>query len=154
MKGVKTIIDMKVNENQIANWRNFKEYDKNTDSIMGTCSPSTWYPIIDNLFHTLGKSGDYVTISFDAKGACRVGGWGLAKENFVKCSAGGSTRTVSDHGIILFASSESYRRVWVTYKLLADTGPRFIIAIGYEGGTLQIRNLKVELSDHPTDYEE
>ena len=100
------------------------------------------------------KSGDYVTISFDAKGGCRVGGFGLAKENFVKCSAGGSTRTVHDHGIILYASQESYRRVWVTYKMLADTYTKLLVAIGYEGGTLQIRNLKIELSDHSTDYEE
>lgn len=42
----------------------------------------------------------------------------------------------------------------MTYKMLADTYTKLLVAIGYEWGTLQIRNLKIELSDHSTDYEE
>lgn len=154
MKGVKVTLDTKVNKNQVANWRALTNYNKEKDCVTATSAPDKWVTAINDLCPDLGKTGDYVTISFNAKGGLRIGGWNLSKNSFVKCSVGGETGALSDHGTVLYASSDKYRPVWVTYKLLQDKGPGFFVAVGMSGGTLQIRNIKVELSDHPTDYEE
>lgn len=154
MKGIKVTLDTKVNKNQVENWRALNAYNKNADCITATSLPYTWEVVIYNLCPDLGKTGDYVTISFEAEGSCRIGGLNLGKDNFVKCSVGVDRLAIKDHGIVLYGTSDKYRPVWVTYKLLEDKGPSFFVAVGMTGGTLKIRNVKVELSDHPTDYEE
>lgn len=154
MKGVRMTLDTTVNKNYVENWRNSSWYDKATDSITATVDADTWMTPVDNLCTTLGKIGDFVTISFDCYGGCRVGGWNLNKEAFVRCEGSGNYKNISDHGTVWFDSPAKYRRLWVTYKLTQGEGPSFFIAVGVDGGTMHIRNIKVELSDHPTDYEE
>lgn len=157
MIGVRMTLDTKVNKNYVEDWRKVGWYDKESDSITASCEPETWVTPVDNLFNTLGKIGDFVTISFDYYGSLRVGGWNLSKESFVRCEVTGETSRIPDHGIVSFPLVEKYHRVWVTYKLTEGNGPSFFIAVGipHQGASaVHIRNIKVELSDHPTDYEE
>ena len=116
---------------------------------------SKWIVLADNLCASLRKIGDLVTISFDYYGDCTVGGWNLSKESFVRCEGSGDVHLISHTGRVKFTAHDKYHRVWVTYKLTQGEGPRFFLAINTNanGGTLHIRNIKVELSDHPTDYE-
>ena len=154
MNGLKITLDTTTNKNYVEDWRKVGLYDKESDSIKATSEPNTWVTAIAGLLPSLGKTGDFVTISFDCIGGCRIGGWTLSKEAFVRCEASGRTAAIYDHGIVTFSSPGKQRGVWVTYKLTQDKGPRFFVAVGAEGGTLYIRNIKVELSDHPTDYED
>ena len=152
MKGMKVTLDTKVNKNQVANWRALATYNKDEDCLTATSVPGEWALAIYNLCPDLGKTGDYVTISFDAKGDLQVGGLNLSKDSFVKSSAGAELIALEDLGSVFYVSSDKYRPIWVTYKLLQDKGPGFFVAVRAQVGTLKIRNIKVELSDHPTDY--
>ena len=157
MKGIKMTLDTTVNKNYVEDWRKVwpGPYDKTSDSLMRTAKANTWTCLVDHLSPAgLDKTGDFITISFDYYGDCQVGGYDLSKEAFVRCEGSGNTRFLFDTGKVEFYSRGKYHRAWVTYKLTQDKGPSFYIAIGGSGGTLHIRNIKVELSDHPTDYEE
>lgn len=154
MKGIRMTLDTKVNKNYVEDWRKVGWYDKASDSITGTVTTATWATPVNYLCSTFGKIGDLVTISFDCYGPCRVGGWDLRKESFVRCEGSGDFRYIDDCGTVQFDSPGKYHRVWVTYKLTQGDGPSFFIAVAHMGGTgtVHIRNIKVELSDHPTDY--
>ena len=158
MKGIKMTLDTTVNKNYVEDWRKVGKvgmYDKASDSLTATSAIDEWIILTGDLCATLGKIGDLVTISFDYYGDCTVGGYNLRKESFVRCERSGNTGVIYDYGRVIFIAHDKYHRVWVTYKLTQGEGPRFFFALNTNknGGTVHIRNIKVELSDHPTDYE-
>lgn len=64
------------------------------------------------------------------------------------CKANSDAESDADNGMVIFVSSKE-AKAWVTYKKTSVSKTFAFIGINYGD---YIRNVKIELSDHPTDY--
>ena len=153
MEGVKMTLDTKVQPNLLTRWRDIDGYDKSVDAIVlhaDEGSVKDKYIDIPN-----PVVGDVYTISFDA--------WGSTKNNsitthciplrlkdIIACAEGGKKK--SDNGHVDWNNlSQKSKRYFTTYRLV-ERANTFIIR--GQPGTTYIRNIKLEKSPYPTDYEE
>lgn len=150
MKGIKMTLDTKVQPNLLTNWRNMNGYDKSVDAIVKNTS---WYKDI-NVWIPNPVAGDVYTISFDAWGSTagnNIGTHMYHAKDIIACAAGGGIN-VSDNGHVEWVNlSEKSKRYFTTYRL--EDGATYIM-IRARTGTTYIRNVKLEKSPYPTDYEE
>lgn len=163
MKGVKMTLDTKVQPNSFyldwqhekTGWRNIAEYDKSVDAIVIDV-PDIQYACKDlNIYLPDIVAGEVYTISFDA--------WGSTKENNIRthlfntpdvlaCAAGGYIDGWNNGFVEWHNLSQKSKRYFTTYKLVEKSSSNIIIRA--LPGTTYIRNIKLEKSPYPTDYEE
>jgi len=150
MKGIKTTLDTKVQPNLMTDWRKIQGYDKSVDAIVKSTSKYTDIKVqIPN-----PVAGDVYTVSFDAWGSTEqhnIGTHMYHAKDIIACAAGGDIN-VSDNGHVeWFNLSQKSKRYFTTYRL-AERATYIIIRARL--GTTYIRNIKLEKSPYPTDYEE
>ena len=140
MKGVKMTLDTKVQPNLLTRWRDIGGYDKSVDAIVLHADEGSvkdkWIDIPNPVV------GEVYTISFDA--------WGSTKNNkiTIHCIPLG----LKDNGHVdWYNLSQKSKRYFTTYRLV-ERANSFIIR--GQPGTTYIRNIKLEKSPYPTDYEE
>ena len=151
MKGIKITLDTKVQPNLIQ-WRHIYGYDKSVDAIVynvgkGSCRDAQLAipnPVV----------GDVYTISFDAWGDTQDN-WitthmiPLNNEDIIAFSAGDNK--AGDNGHVDWLNlSEKSKRYFATYRLIKGANG---VIIRSRPGTTYIRNVKLEKSPYPTDYE-
>lgn len=153
MKGIKMTLDTKVQPNLVSDWRNIGGYDKSVDAIVVNVGEGSVNDV--NVYISNPVADDVYTVSFDA--------WGSTENNKIKihqygtedvlaCATGGVIWSW-DNGHVEWSNlSEKSKRYFVTYKLKDDSTGHIIIRIF--PGTTYIRNIKLEKSPYPTDYEE
>ena len=149
MKGVKVTLDTKVQPNLI-DWRKLNCYDASKDVI--TKSMTSGYKDI-HVVIPKPKINQLYTISFDAYGSTTDNGITthlipLTIKDIIAVSEGGIKR--DDNGHVDWNNlSEKSKRYFVTYRCVEKAKT---ILIRLRPGTTYIRNVKLELCDHPTDY--
>ena len=153
MKGVKMTLDTKVQPNLISDWRNIYGYDKSVDAIVSNVSSGIYYRDI-YLSIPNPVAGDVYTISFDAWGSTKNNQitthlFGLGIKDIIACSAGGNKESDNGH-VDWFNLSEKSKRYFATYRLVKASGN---VLIRVRPGTTYLRNIKLEKSPYPTDYE-
>lgn len=164
MKGIKTTLDTKVQPNFFyidwkrtkTGWRNIGGYDKSVDAIVLNAAAEDKYPYKDiNIWIPNPVAGDVYTISFDAWGSTANNNitthmYGVTLKNIIAISEGGVR--FDDNGRVDWHNlSEKSRRYFTTYKLPQNINYLMIRA---RLGTTYIRNIKLEKSPYPTDFEE
>ena len=163
MKGVKMALDTKVQPNVLyanwqktqTSWRYYDGYDKSVDAIVIDV-PDIQYACKDlNIYLPDIVAGEVYTISFDA--------WGSTKKNNIRthllntpdvlaCAAGGDINGWNNGFVEWHNLSQKSKRYFTTYKLVEKSNDNIIIRL--LPGTTYIRNIKLEKSPYPTDYEE
>lgn len=153
MKGMRMTLDTKVQPNLSTGWRNIGGYDKSVDAIVLNVGEGSYKDI--NVWIPNPVAGDVYTISFDA--------WGstvnknitthiipLGQKDIIACAAG--DEKIDDNGHVdWYNLSEKSKRYFTTYRLVKGAS-RVIIRV--RPGTTYVRNIKLEKSPYPTDYEE
>ncbi len=163
MKGIKTTLDTKVQPNFFyidwkrtkTGWRNIGGYDKSVDAIVLNAAAENKYPYKDiNIWIPNPVAGDVYTISFDAWGSTEthnIATYMYNTKDIIACAAGGNIN-VSDNGHVEWRNLlEKSKRYFTTYRLAEGVT---LIIIRALPGTTYIRNVKLEKSPYPTDYEE
>ena len=153
MKGVKMTLDTKVQPNLFTRWRNIGGYDKSVDAIVYNVGKGSLRDI--HLAIPNPVVGDVYTISFDA--------WGETQENkitthmiplkdedIIAYSAGGMKEFDNGH-VDWYNLSQKSKRYFTTYRLVERANS---VIIRVRPGTTYIRNIKLEKSPYPTDYED
>ena len=153
MKGIKMALDTKVQPNLVSNWRNIYLYDKSADAIVVNVGKGAFknnHVIIPN-----PVVGDVYTISFDAWGSTENNKITthcipLGEKDIIACATGG--RKIADNGHVdWYNLSQKSKRYFATYRLVEEAKS---VLIRTWPGTTYIRNIKLEKSPYPTDYEE
>lgn len=144
MKGVKVSLDTKVNPN-LVNWRTWNNYNKDSDKVI---APDTGW-MGEYLYNVdIYNDGTLLTISFDYSGGINCYLMGSSSINVVNyCKVHSDANLSNDNGVVLFQNDKE-AKAWVTYK--KTSASKTFAFIGSKGS--YIRNVKIELSDHPTDY--
>lgn len=143
MKGIKVSLDTKVNAN-LCNWRVFPYYDVKKDCL--SSDKYTWR--VDNFIDTASIPKDtYVTISLESSAITQI--YFIGATDVIAHSEGEEYVKAFDHGQVRYPAVNKEQLRWVTYKISDDTKSGFTIIMHGYG---IVRNVKVELSNHPTDY--
>lgn len=143
MKGVKVSLDTKVNAN-LCNWRAFPYYDVKKDCL----SSDEYRWRVNNFIDTASIPKDtYVTISLESSAITQI--YLIGATDVIAHSEGEEYVIASDNGQVRYPAVNKEQLRWVTYKISDDTKMGFTLIMHNYG---VIRNVKVELSDHPTDY--
>ena len=143
MKGIKVSLDTKVNAN-LCNWRVFPYYDVKKDCL--SSNMQTWR--VDNFIDTASIPKDtYVTISLESSAITQI--YLLGATDVIAHSKGKDYVRAGDNGQVRYPAANNEQLRWVTYKITDNTKSGFTIIMHNYG---IVRNVKVELSDHPTDY--
>lgn len=151
MKGVKVTLDTKVQPN-LVDWRKLNGYDVSKDAIIKSITSdfTDIYVQIPN-----PEVNKLYTVSFDAYGSTTDNKITthlipLTQEDIIAVSKDGHKITDNGH-VDWYNLSEKSKRYFATYRCVERAKT---IYIRCRPGTTYIRNIKLELSDHPTDYEE
>ncbi len=161
MKGVKMTLDTKVQPNSFyinwqrtkTGWRNIDGYDKSVDAIVLNVGERTSMDISVVIPNPV--AGDVYTVSFDAWGSTENNQITthlipLEQKDIIACASGG--KKLSDNGHVdWFNLSEKSKRYFTTYRLVEKANS---VCIRARTGTTYIRNIKLEKSPYPTDYED
>lgn len=148
MKGVKMTLDTKAQPNLFTEWRNIGGYDKSVDAIVKSTSNYTDIDVhIPN-----PVAGDVYTVSFDAWGSTTDIGTHLLKTpDVIACAAGGNINSWDNGHVEWYNLSQKSKRYFTTYRMVKESESYIIIRC--RQGTTYIRNIKLEKSPYPTDYE-
>lgn len=152
MKGIKMTLYTKVQPNLLTDWRKIYGYDKSVDAIavnVGGDHNDTYVEIPNPV------AGDVYTISFDACGSTtdnKITTYCIPlKQKDIIAHAAGGKKEVDNGHVDWFNLSEKSKRYFTTYRLV-EKANRVLIRSWH--GTTYIRNIKLEKSPYPTDYEE
>ena len=153
MKGIKTTLDTQVQPNLMTDWRKIQGYDKSVDAIVVNVDEGCRKDTVVNIPNPV--AGDVYTVSFDAWGSTEDNKITthcipLGKKDIIACAAGGIKLRDNGH-VDWFNLSEKSKRYFATYRLV-ENAKRVLIRA--RPGTTYIRNIKLEKSPYPTDYEE
>lgn len=149
MKGVKVSLDTKVNANLI-DWRRLSNYNASKDAIYVETTHAL-YDVFVNAPYNEGEG--YYCISFEVKSdnanhfkTHYV--WGDLRKQVVSCSK--NSYIYDDYGHVAFNLRKGvWRRYFVVYKMSKNASQ---ILLRFRTGASYVRNVKLEYSDHPTDY--
>lgn len=152
MKGVKMTLDTKVQPNLIR-WRCIDGYNKSVDTIVYNVGKGSIRDAQLGIPNPV--VGDVYTISFDAWGETQGNQITthmipLNNEDIIAFSAGGNKAGDNGH-VDWYNLSGKSKRYFATYRLTKGANGVIIRA---RPGTTYIRNIKLEKSHYPTDYEE
>ena len=148
-------LDTKVQPNLMTDWRNIYGYDKSEDAIVVNVGEGSYKDAIAKILNPV--VGDAYTISFDAWGSTEDNKITthcvpLRKKDVIAYAADGVNMGDDNGRVEWYNLSEKSKRYFTTYKLVE--GARNYIIIRARSGTTYIRNIKLEKSPYPTDYEE
>jgi len=146
-------LDTKVQPNLMTDWRKIQGYDKSVDAIVVNVGEGSFKDTFARIPNPV--AGDVYTVSFDA--------WGSTEDNkitthcvpleekdIIAYAEGGEKRVDNGH-VDWYNLSEKSKRYFATYRLVEHARSVMIRA---RPGTTYIRNIKLEKSPYPTDYEE
>lgn len=149
MKGVKVSLDTKVNANLI-DWRRLSNYNASKDAIYVETTHA-YYDVYVNALYNEGEG--YYCISFEVKSDdanyfTTHYTWGDVNKQVVSCSKNGHTKI--DYGHVDYDLRKGvWERCFAVYKMSKDSSSIFL---RFRPGSTYVRNVKLEYSDHPTDY--
>ena len=148
-------LDTKVQPNLVSDWRNIGGYDKSVDAIVCNVDAGAGYSWHDiHIYIPNPVAGDVYTVSFDAWGSTignLIRTYCLNTPDVLACAAGGIINGV-DNGYTSWANlAQKSKRYFTTYRLVKESAS-YIIIRGL-AGTTYVRNIKLEKSPYPTDYE-
>lgn len=145
MKGMKVSLDTTVNSN-LCDWRKLAKYSKAKDAIIVTSR--TYYDICIIVPHA--AVGELYTISFEASGSTEgnliTTHWiPLSFDDIIAMSKGGHKFPDNGH-VNWYNLSDKVKRYFVVYRCVEKANT---IYIRIKNGTIVVRDIKLELSDHP-----
>ena len=154
MKGVKVTLNVNGQHNLLANWREISGYDKSIDAIVTNVKGRKYRDM--NISIPNPVINDVYTISFDVWGSTTDNRltthmYDVEVDNIVAVSEGG-VRINNNGEVDWYNLSGNSKRHFVTYRL--PNSDRCYVIIRTWPGTTYIRNIKLEKSPEPTDYEE
>lgn len=148
MKGIKVSLDTKVNANLI-NWRKLSHYDASKDALY--LKTTDLYDIPVSAPYNEGEG--YYCISFEVKSDnanyfTTHYAFGDVNKQVVSYSKNGHIS--SDYGHVDYDLRKGvWERCFAVYKMSKGTDS---ILLRFRAGASYVRNVKLEYSDHPTDY--
>lgn len=152
---MKVTLDTKVNAN-LCKWRSFKEYDKDGGCLIISTSGSSSKDSTHALVTC--KKGDKVCVSAEVKGTGTIVMYFMYQDSPnppIKISGAVAAGT-GTNGVISLTLTENYKKFFVVYEAKRDyVGKDYWDSTFFRvsaGNELEVRNYKIELSDHPTDY--
>lgn len=150
MKGVKVTLDTKVNENLI-DWRKLGHYNASNDALYDKVQDGYYDFEVSAPYNE--KEG-YYCISFEAKSddAKYITTHYVWRTSGTVVSYSKGALIYGDLGHVDFYLQKGvWKRFFTVYKMAKDNNS---ILLRFGPGGTYVRNVKLEYSDHPTDYEE
>lgn len=153
MKGMKVSLDTHVNGNLI-DWRKLGLYNASNDALYAKIQNYSYVDV--SVPAPYNEKEGYYCISFEVKSdnaqyftTHYVWGSSALKQT-VSYSKGGLIYDDFGH-VDFYLRKGVWERFFTVYKMAKDGGSIFL---RFRPGDTYVRNVKLEYSDHPTDYEE
>lgn len=149
MIGMKVSLDTKVNANLI-NWRKLSHYDASKDALY--LEITDFYDDV-KVSAPYNEGEDYYCISFEVKSDNAnyfTTHYIYGDSNIQVVSYSKNGHIYDDHGHVDYNLRKGvWERCFAVYKMSKDT---YSILLRFRQGATYVRNVKLEYSDHPTDY--